>query len=89
MECSTVCIEQLTSEFEPTFGGFGSAYNMQAPKFPQPVNFNFLFHMYSREPSKELAQRYLHMCVYSLTKMSYGGIHDHVGQVRVSSYNKA
>ena len=80
VECSTVCIEQLTSEFEPTFGGFGSAYNMQAPKFPQPVNFNFLFHMYSREPSEELAQRYLHMCVYSLTKMSYGGIHDHVGQ---------
>lgn len=77
LECSDACIEQLASEFEPIFGGFGSA-----PKFPQPVNFNILFHMYSREPSEEVAQQCLHMCVHTLTKMSYGGIHDHIGQVR-------
>ncbi|XP_076243421.1 spermatogenesis-associated protein 20 isoform X2 [Calliopsis andreniformis] len=80
LECSDTCIEQLISEFEPTFGGFGSAYNMQAPKFPQPVNLNFLFHMYSRQPSEKLAQECLRMCIYTLTKMSYGGIHDHIGQ---------
>nr|XP_031829780.1 spermatogenesis-associated protein 20 [Nomia melanderi] len=80
MECSMICVQQLISEFEPKFGGFGSVYSMQSPKFPQPVNFNFLFHMYMRQPKDELAQQCLHMCVYSLTKMSYGGIHDHVGQ---------
>ncbi|CAL7940875.1 unnamed protein product [Xylocopa violacea] len=80
MDCSNICIQQLASKFEPKFGGFGSIYNMQSPKFPQPVNFNFLFHMYARQPNGEFAQQCLHMCVYTLKKMSYGGIHDHVGQ---------
>nr|XP_033337553.1 spermatogenesis-associated protein 20 isoform X3 [Megalopta genalis] len=75
MECSMICVQQLISEFEPEFGGFSLK-----PKFPQPVNFNFLFSMYMRQPTDELAQKCLNMCVYSLTKMSYGGIHDHVGQ---------
>ncbi|XP_076629161.1 spermatogenesis-associated protein 20 isoform X1 [Colletes latitarsis] len=79
LECRKICIQQLSNEFEPEFGGFGSSY-MQSPKFPQPVNFNFLFHMYMRRPNDELAKQCLHMCVYTLTKMSYGGIHDHVGQ---------
>ncbi|KAG6798045.1 spermatogenesis-associated protein 20 [Apis mellifera caucasica] len=80
LECSKICIQQLENEFEPKFGGFGSTYNMQSPKFPQPVNFNFLFHMYARQPNGDLARLCLHMCVYTLKKMSYGGIHDHVGQ---------
>lgn len=54
---------------------------MQSPKFPQPVNFNFLFHMYARQPNAESARPCLHMSVYTLKKMSFGGIHDHVGQV--------
>ncbi|XP_076302535.1 spermatogenesis-associated protein 20 isoform X3 [Lasioglossum baleicum] len=80
LECSMICVQQLVSEFEPEFGGFGSTYSMQSPKFPQPVNFNFLFHMYTRQTNGDLAEKCLHMCVYSLRKMSYGGIHDHVGQ---------
>ncbi|XP_053995702.1 spermatogenesis-associated protein 20 isoform X1 [Hylaeus anthracinus] len=79
LECCKICIQQLTNEFEPEFGGFGSEY-MQSPKFPQPVNLNFLFYMYIRQPTEEIAKQCLHMCVYTLTKMSYGGIHDHVGQ---------
>ncbi|XP_076163521.1 spermatogenesis-associated protein 20 isoform X2 [Ptiloglossa arizonensis] len=79
LECSTLCIQQLTNEFEPKFGGFGSTH-MQSPKFPRPVNFNFLFYMYMRQPNEELAQHCLHMCTYTLRKMSYGGIHDHIGQ---------
>ncbi|KZC07269.1 Spermatogenesis-associated protein 20 [Dufourea novaeangliae] len=79
LECSQICIHQFTSEFEPEFGGFGS-FSMQSPKFPQPVNFNYLFHMYMRQPTDEVAQHCLHMCIYSLKKISYGGIHDHVGQ---------
>lgn len=80
LECGNVCIQLLASEFEPKFGGFGSSYSMQSPKFPQPVNFNFLFHMYARDPESDFGRRCLHMCVYTLRKMSYGGIHDHVGQ---------
>ncbi|OAD58474.1 Spermatogenesis-associated protein 20 [Eufriesea mexicana] len=79
-ECSKIYIQQFINEFEPKFGGFGSKYNMQSPKFPQPVNFNFLFHMYARQPNGEFADSCLHMCVYTLKKISYGGIHDHVGQ---------
>ncbi|KOC67777.1 Spermatogenesis-associated protein 20, partial [Habropoda laboriosa] len=80
LECSHICTQQLTSEFEPKFGGFRSPFSMQSPKFPQPVNFNFLFHMYTRQPNEELAQHCLHMCVHTLKKMCYGGIHDHIGQ---------
>lgn len=61
---------------------------MQSPKFPQPVNFNFLFHMYARQPNADLARLCLHMCVYTLKKMSYGGIHDHIGQVRILIFSK-
>ncbi|XP_050470847.1 spermatogenesis-associated protein 20 isoform X1 [Bombus huntii] len=80
LECSKICIQQLVNEFEPKFGGFGSTYNMQSPKFPQPVNFNFLFHMYARQPNVESVRPCLYMSVYTLKKMSFGGIHDHVGQ---------
>ncbi|CAD1473058.1 unnamed protein product, partial [Heterotrigona itama] len=79
LECSKICIQQLVNEFEPEYGGFSSTY-MQSPKFPQPVNFNFLFHMYARQPNEESARHCLHMSVYTLKKMSFGGIHDHVGQ---------
>lgn len=41
--------------------------------------------MYARQPNGDLARLCLHMCVYTLKKMSYGGIHDHVGQVRIFS----
>lgn len=83
MECSKICIQQFVNGFEPKFGGFGSTYNMQSPKFPQPVNLNFLFHMYARQPNVESVRPCLHMSVYTLKKMSFGGIHDHVGQVRI------
>nr|CAD7571150.1 unnamed protein product [Timema californicum] len=74
-ECWEKCIKQFTQSFEPQFGGFG-----MAPKFPQPVNFNFLFHIYSREPNSELGKKALDMCLYTLKMMAKGGIHDHVAQ---------
>jgi uncharacterized protein YyaL (SSP411 family) len=75
--CWKNCIQQLSDNFEPQYGGFG-----KAPKFPQSVNFNFLFHVYSREPSSETGRRALEMCLHTLTMMAKGGIHDHVSQVR-------
>ncbi|PNF43606.1 Spermatogenesis-associated protein 20 [Cryptotermes secundus] len=73
--CWKKCMQQLSHSFEPEYGGFG-----KAPKFPQPVNLNFLFHVYSREPSSETGQRALDMCLHSLQMMAKGGIHDHVSQ---------
>ncbi|CAH1116000.1 unnamed protein product [Phaedon cochleariae] len=67
------CFLQLSRSYESDFGGFNSA-----PKFPQPVNFNFLFHMYSRNKKTEEGSQCLEMCLHTLKKMAYGGIHDHV-----------
>ncbi|XP_021929202.1 spermatogenesis-associated protein 20 isoform X2 [Zootermopsis nevadensis] len=73
--CWKTCIQQLTRSYEPQHGGFG-----EAPKFPQPVNLNFLFHAYSREPSSETGKQALEMCLHTLKMMAKGGIHDHVSQ---------
>lgn len=67
------CLLQLSRNYESDFGGFSSA-----PKFPQPVNFNFLFHMYSLDKKSEQGFKCLEMCLHTLKKMAYGGIHDHV-----------
>ncbi|KAK0168869.1 hypothetical protein PV327_002632 [Microctonus hyperodae] len=69
------CVQQLIRSYEHEFGGFSDA-----PKFPQPVNLNLLFHVYARDPKDELSQECLNMCLHTLTKMANGGIHDHVGQ---------
>lgn len=75
-----ICIKQLAREFEPKFGGFTRRFDLHSPKFPEPMNFNFLFHMYARKPKEEVGQNCLYMCTYTLTKIALGGIHDHVGQ---------
>ncbi|KAK5640835.1 hypothetical protein RI129_009382 [Pyrocoelia pectoralis] len=72
-DAGTKCIQQLTRSYETEYGGFS-----RAPKFPQPCNFNFLFHVYSRNKDSEQGKHVLEMCLYSLKKMAYGGIHDHV-----------
>ncbi|CAH1100412.1 unnamed protein product [Psylliodes chrysocephalus] len=69
------CILQLSRNYESDFGGFSSS-----PKFPQPVIFNFLFHMYSSNKESEQGYRCLEMCLHTLKKMAYGGIHDHVNK---------
>ncbi|XP_030840425.1 spermatogenesis-associated protein 20-like [Strongylocentrotus purpuratus] len=70
------CFKQLTDSFDNQYGGFGGA-----PKFPQPVNFNFLFRLYSSPPGEsEIGERGLKMCLHTLKMMAKGGIHDHVSQ---------
>ncbi|XP_072397894.1 spermatogenesis-associated protein 20 [Diabrotica undecimpunctata] len=69
------CVLQLTRNYESDYGGFSTA-----PKFPQPTNFNFLFHMYSRNKHSEQGYACLEMCLHTLKKMAYGGIHDHVNK---------
>lgn len=67
------CFHQFERSFDEGFGGFS-----KAPKFPQPSNFNFLFHVYSRDRESPEGIRALNMCLKTLKKIAYGGIHDHV-----------
>lgn len=69
------CALQLSRSYEADYGGFS-----MAPKFPQPSNFNFLFHMYAKEQSTERGLQCLEMSLHTLKKMAYGGIHDHVNK---------
>ncbi|MDA2934777.1 thioredoxin domain-containing protein [Acidobacteria bacterium AH-259-D05] len=58
------------SSYDASQGGFGGA-----PKFPRPVNFNFLFRYYDRTGQKKA----LEMTTWTLRKMARGGIHDQIG----------
>ena len=76
-DCGRHGVHQLMQRYDSEFGGFSDA-----PKFPQPVNLNLLFHVYARDPTSEEGKKCLDMCLHTLTKMANGGIHDHVGQAR-------
>ncbi|KAL1497720.1 hypothetical protein ABEB36_008631 [Hypothenemus hampei] len=69
------CALQLSRSYEADYGGFS-----MAPKFPQPSNFDFLFHLYAKEKGTERGLQCLEMCLHTLKKMAYGGIHDHVNK---------
>ncbi|MEW6731415.1 MAG: thioredoxin domain-containing protein [Acidobacteriota bacterium] len=60
----------LASNFDSRNGGFG-----RAPKFPQPMNLNFLLRFYARTGSREA----LDMVETTLDYMARGGIYDHLG----------
>ena len=67
--------ESVAASFDKTLGGFGPP-----PKFPRPVDFSFLFHVYAREGrTSKVAQNALEMSLFTLRKMADGGIHDHLG----------
>ncbi len=74
-ELLTQAFVTMAASFDKVLGGFGGA-----PKFPQPVNFNFLFRAYTREgKSSTTAQDALQMGLFTLRKMAQGGICDHLG----------
>ena len=60
----------LKQKYDPGFGGFGPA-----PKFPQPQNLLFLLRRYNSE-GDALS---LEMVENTLSRMSCGGLHDHLG----------
>lgn len=65
----------LVSAFDSRHGGFGIA-----PKFPRPVNFDFLFrfaHLKSFEKAE--ARQSLEVALYTLRQMAGGGVNDAVG----------
>ncbi len=61
---------QLKSEFDRENGGLGTA-----PKFPQPMVFEFLLRYYDRTGDDETLQ----MVEHTLEKMAKGGIYDQLG----------
>ena len=68
-------LSQYTRMFDTREGGFGSA-----PKFPRPVNLEFLLYVASKkEASQQDADTARGMALYTLRKMSVGGMHDHLG----------
>ena len=75
-EVSNKCLHQLGRAYEPAFGGFS-----EHPKFPQPVNLNFLIYHRKSNPSNAES---LKMLDKTLRMIAKGGIHDHVGKVRTN-----
>ncbi|MBI5624123.1 MAG: thioredoxin domain-containing protein [Elusimicrobia bacterium] len=63
-------VERLQDEFDPEFGGFGSA-----PKFPQPSTLAFLLRYSDRSGDN----RGTAMVLKTLRAMAAGGIHDQLG----------
>jgi uncharacterized protein YyaL (SSP411 family) len=62
--------DQLSSQFDPAHGGFGSA-----PKFPAPHNLLFLLRQWHRTEE----DRALEMATETLDRMRLGGVYDQVG----------
>ena len=66
----TAAAVNLRGQFDKQYGGFGGA-----PKFPNPMNLEFLLRTYQRTQHADT----LHVVTYSLDKMARGGIYDQVG----------
>ncbi|MBN8638085.1 MAG: thioredoxin domain-containing protein [Anaerolineae bacterium] len=66
----TAAASKLTAAYDKQYGGFGGA-----PKFPQPMNLEFLLREYQRTGSADL----LEMVTFTLQKMARGGMYDQLG----------
>ena len=67
-------LEESIVNWKP-YMDFKNGGRMGAPKFPMPVNIDFLLR-YGMQKNDEQMLQYAHL---TLTKMAYGGIFDHVG----------
>ncbi len=65
-----VAVARQSQAFDKMYGGFGGA-----PKFPQPMNLEFLLRQYLRGRDPHV----LDMVTHTLTKMARGGIYDQLG----------
>ncbi len=66
----TAAAGKLAASFDKNYGGFGGA-----PKFPQPMNLEFLLREYKRTGDTEL----LEIVTFTLQKMARGGMYDQLG----------
>jgi hypothetical protein len=70
----TPAVADLTSRFDPAWGGFGSA-----PKFPQPTLVDVALRQARRLRETPDGEAALAMATRTLDAMAAGGIHDHLG----------
>ncbi len=63
-------VRRFEQAFDKNYGGFGGA-----PKFPQPMNLDFLLRAYARTGDTNA----LNMVTFTLQKMARGGIYDQIG----------
>jgi len=66
-----LAVQALSRNFDNTHGGFSGA-----PKFPQPMTYDFLLRAYVRNPE---AGNILQMTELTLHKMAMGGMYDQLG----------
>jgi uncharacterized protein len=67
--------EQLASQFDAEYGGFGGA-----PKFPHPTNIDFLMRQWrATAGSEEPDLHSLYMATLTLKRMADGGMYDQLG----------
>ncbi|CAI5765940.1 spermatogenesis-associated protein 20 isoform X1 [Podarcis lilfordi] len=74
-EVTSRCFQQLSESYDEEYGGFS-----ESPKFPTPVNLNFLFSYWALHRSTTEGARALQMALHTLKMMAYGGVHDHIAQ---------
>ncbi|CAO3608917.1 unnamed protein product [Cunninghamella blakesleeana] len=70
--------DHYKSVYDSKEGGFS-----EAPKFPQPVQLNFLLDYFGyakHHNNDENAKQALDMAIFTLKKVAAGGINDHVGK---------
>ena len=70
---------QLAEQFDPEHGGFGYSDNPKRPKFPEPVNLEFLLDQNRRGGPAAGKTPALKMVTSTLENMALGGIRDHLG----------
>jgi hypothetical protein len=63
-------VRDVRKSFDDAYGGFGGA-----PKFPQPMNLEFLLRAYARTGDADT----LSMVTHTLDRMARGGIYDQLG----------
>ena len=67
--------EQLQTQYDEQYGGFG-----RAPKFPMPITLEWVLrHWAHGDRSGQRNRQALDMVMTTLTKMARGGIYDHLG----------
>ncbi|NXK21853.1 SPT20 protein, partial [Arenaria interpres] len=74
-EVMATCLQQLSNSYDEDYGGFS-----KSPKFPTPVNLNFLFTYWALHRTTPEGAQALQMALHTLKMMAHGGIHDHICQ---------
>jgi len=68
-------VRRAIRDFDPVYGGLSRSQ----PKFPMPMNYEFLLSMTRFLSDEALRARTLEVVTFTLKKMAHGGIYDQIG----------